>query len=79
MKLTQIVLALASLAAAPAFAVHPTPIPNGTNGSLDHLYGVGGVWSGTSERIVYVSGSSALSGSLGRVIADTCVGAELPA
>lgn len=59
MKLSKITLAVASLAAAPAFAA---------TGSLNTLYGV------TAANTVYMSGASALSGSLTAVIAANCTG-----
>jgi hypothetical protein len=59
MKLNQISLALAALAAAPAFAAV---------GSLQTLYGV------TPANTVYVSGASALSGSFANVVGANCTG-----
>ncbi|MDP2025343.1 hypothetical protein [Sulfuriferula sp.] len=57
MKLNQIALAVAALAAAPAFAA---------TGSLQALYGV------TPANTVYVSGASALSGSFANVVGANC-------
>lgn len=62
MKLSQIALAVASLAAVPAFAA---------TGSLQTLYGV------TSANTVFVSGASALSGSFANVVAANCTGGSL--
>lgn len=59
MKLRQIALASAMVAAAPAFAA---------TGSLTGLFGV------PAANIVYVSGASALSGSLGAAIGKLCTG-----
>jgi hypothetical protein len=59
MKLSQIALAVASLAAVPAFAAV---------GSLQTLYGV------TPANTVYVSGASALSGSFANVVGANCTG-----
>lgn len=59
MKLKHIALAVASISVAPAFAA---------TGSLATLYGV------TAARTVYVSGASALSGSLAAVVAKNCTG-----
>ena len=59
MKLSQIALAVAAVASAPAFAA---------TGSLNVLYGV------TAANTVYVSGASALSGSLANVVAANCTG-----
>lgn len=59
MKLSKIALAVASLAAAPAFAAV---------GSLTALYGV------PAANIVYVSGASALSGSFANVVGANCFG-----
>lgn len=59
MKLSQITLAVASLAAVPAFAAV---------GSLTALYGV------PASNIVYVSGASALSGSFANVVGANCTG-----
>jgi hypothetical protein len=59
MKLNQISLALAALAAVPAFAAV---------GSLQTLYGV------TPANTVYVSGASALSGSFANVVGANCTG-----
>ena len=59
MKVTQIALAVAALASAPAFAA---------TGSLQTLFGV------TPANTVYISGASALSGSLTAVIAANCTG-----
>lgn len=59
MKLNQISLALAALAAAPAFAAV---------GSLQTLYGV------TPANTVFVSGASALSGSFANVVGANCTG-----
>lgn len=59
MKLTQIALAVAAVASAPAFAA---------TGSLQTLYGV------TPANTVYVSGASALSGSFANVVAANCTG-----
>lgn len=59
MKLSQIALAVASLAAVPAFAAV---------GSLQALYGV------TPANTVYVSGASALSGSFANVVGANCTG-----
>ncbi|MHB1144100.1 MAG: hypothetical protein ACYCZS_04305 [Thiobacillus sp.] len=62
MKLSQIALAVASLAAVPAFAA---------TGSLQTLYGV------TPANTVYVSGASALSGSFANVVGANCTGGAL--
>lgn len=59
MKLSQIALAVAAVASAPAFAA---------TGSLQTLYGV------TPANTVYVSGASALSGSFANVVAANCTG-----
>lgn len=59
MKLSQIALAVAAVAAAPAFAA---------TGSLQALFGV------TPANTVYISGASALSGSLTNVVAANCAG-----
>lgn len=59
MKLSQIALAVASLAAVPAFAAV---------GSLQALYGV------TPANTVFVSGASALSGSFANVVGANCTG-----
>lgn len=59
MKLSQIALAVAAVAAAPAFAA---------TGSLQTLFGV------TPANTVYISGASALSGSLNNVVAANCTG-----
>jgi hypothetical protein len=59
MKLSQIALAVAAVAAAPAFAA---------TGSLQTLFGV------TPANTVYISGASALSGSLTNVVAANCAG-----
>lgn len=59
MKLSQIALAVASVAAAPAFAA---------TGSLTTLYGV------PAANMVFVSGASALSGSFNNVVAANCTG-----
>lgn len=59
MKLSQIALAVAAVASAPAFAA---------TGSLNTLYGV------TAANTVYVSGASALSGSFANVVAANCTG-----
>ncbi len=59
MKLSQITVAVASLAVVPAFAAV---------GSLTALYGV------APANTVYVSGASALSGSFANVIAANCTG-----
>lgn len=59
MKLKHIALAVASISVVPAFAA---------TGSLATLYGV------TAARTVYISGASALSGSLAAVVAKNCTG-----
>jgi hypothetical protein len=59
MKLSQIALAVAAVAAAPAFAA---------TGSLQALFGV------SPANTVYISGASALSGSLANVVAANCAG-----
>lgn len=59
MKLSQIALAVASVAAAPAFAA---------TGSLTALYGV------PAANMVFVSGASALSGSFANVVGANCTG-----
>lgn len=59
MKLTRIALAVAACAATPAFAA---------TGSLSALYGV------PASNLVYVSGASALSGSLAAVVGTVCDG-----
>ncbi len=59
MKLKQIALAVAALAAAPAFAA---------TGSLTALFGV------PAGNMVFISGASALSGSLANVVAANCTG-----
>ena len=59
MKLTQIALAVAAVASAPAFAAV---------GSLQTLHGV------VPANLVYISGASALSGSLANVVAANCSG-----
>ncbi|OYW63774.1 MAG: hypothetical protein B7Z32_11915 [Hydrogenophilales bacterium 12-64-13] len=59
MKLTRIALAVAAVAATPVFAA---------TGSLTALYGV------PASNLVYVSGASALSGSLAAVVGTVCDG-----
>lgn len=59
MKLSQIALAVASLSAVPALAA---------TGSLQTLYGV------TPANTVFISGASALSGSLTNVVGANCTG-----
>lgn len=59
MKLSQIAIAVASLSMAPAFAA---------TGSLTALYGV------PAANMVFISGASALSGSLANVVGANCTG-----
>ena len=59
MKLSRLAIALASISVAPAFAA---------TGSLTALYGV------PANNTVFISGASALSGSLASVVASRCQG-----
>lgn len=59
MKFSRIALAIASVAVAPVFAA---------TGSLQTLYGV------SAANTVFISGASALSGSLANVVAANCTG-----